>query len=113
MVMKKKRILSPVGCVLFLLFSVSFVTLPTEAEAQAVASEGVQFDVSDSLRGNLKTLIGEDVSVNLRSGTTYRGFVKSVGDHFIHLEKIAHRDFFDALIRMEDIAAIEVQFRGR
>ena len=111
--MKKTRMLSSVGVVLCLLVAASFFAVPTGVEAaQVVAFEGVKFDVFDSLRGNLKTFIGKDVYVHLRSGNTYRGVLKSVGDHFIHLEKIAHRDFFDALVRIEDIAAIEVQFRG-
>jgi hypothetical protein len=34
-----------------------------------------------------------------------------VGDHFVHLEKLAGREFFDVLIRIEDISAVEARFR--
>jgi small nuclear ribonucleoprotein (snRNP)-like protein len=111
--MKKAKMVSSAGIVLFLLIFAASVTLPATVEAQVVPFQGVNFDVFDTLKGNLKMFIGKDVYVHLRSGNTYRGFLKSVGDHFIHLEKIASRDFFDALIRIEDIAAIEVQFRGQ
>jgi hypothetical protein len=34
-----------------------------------------------------------------------------VGDHFLHLERLAGRDFYDALVRIEDISAVEARFR--
>jgi len=60
---------------------------------------------------NLKIYAGKDVFVHLRSGKTIQGYVKSVGNDFLHLEKLAGRDFYDVLIRMDDIGAIEVKFR--
>jgi len=37
--------------------------------------------------------------------------VKNVGNHFIHLEKLDGKDYFDALIRIENICSVEAQFR--
>lgn len=83
-----------------------------EAEAKsAVPIEGAQFDVSASLKDNIKSLIGKDVVVNLRSGKTHQGFVKAVGDDFVHLEKLSGRDFYDALVRIADISSIELKIR--
>jgi len=86
----------------------------TDAQAQqkkATALEGTKFDTGISLADNLKIYAGKDVFVHLRSGKTIQGYVKSVGNDFLHLEKLAGRDFYDALIRMDDIGAIEVKFR--
>jgi hypothetical protein len=87
-----------------------------EAEAQAQQKkatdlEGVKFDTAASLTDNIKNFSGKDVLVHLRSGKTVQGYVKSVGNGLIHLEKLSGRDFYDALIRIEDISAIEVKFR--
>jgi ferredoxin-fold anticodon binding domain-containing protein len=83
-----------------------------QAHAKTVtALEGVGFDTSASLKDTLKAHVGKDVVVHLRSGKTLQGYVKSVGDHFLHLEKLAGREFYDALVRIEDISAIEVKFR--
>jgi hypothetical protein len=87
-----------------------------EAKAQAqqkimTALEGVGFDTAASLADNIKSFSGKDVFVHLRSGKTVQGYVKSVGNALIHLEKLSGRDFYDALIRIEDISAIEVKFR--
>ena len=40
-----------------------------------------------------------------------RGYVKTVGDQAVHLEKLAGRDFYDGLICIDDISAIEAKFR--
>jgi small nuclear ribonucleoprotein (snRNP)-like protein len=81
------------------------------AQSRVTAIQGVNFTVSGSFMDNLKALAGKDVYINLHSGKTYQGFLKSVGDHLIHVEKIAGKEYFDALIRIEDISAIEVKFR--
>jgi hypothetical protein len=37
--------------------------------------------------------------------------VKGVGDHLVHLEKLAGKEHFDALIRIDRIDAIDARFR--
>jgi hypothetical protein len=90
------------------------VFLAVEAGAEgkkATPVEGARFDTSFPLKDNLKTFQGKDVHLLLRSGQTIQGYVKSVGDHFLHLEKLAGKDFYDALVRMDDISAVEAKFR--
>ena len=112
--MKRVKMLSSVGVILAILFSVAVLTLPAEAEAQAkvVAIEGMKYQVGASMQDNLKSLVGKKVYVALASGKTFAGFVKEVGNHFMHLEKLEGKDFFDALIRIEDISAIDAKFRN-
>jgi len=93
-------------------FSTSLFVPIAWAQAKSVTPiEGVKFEVQNSLGDNLKFFTGKDVYVHLRSGDTFQGYVKSVGDHFVHLEKLSGKDFFDVLIRIEDISAIEAKFR--
>jgi hypothetical protein len=94
------------------LFSLLFLGLQAEAEAKSIVPiEGSNFDVSVSMKDNLKLFTGKDVFVHLRSGKTLQGYVKAVGNDFVHLEKLAGRDFYDAFIRIEDISAMEAKFR--
>ncbi len=93
------------------IFCVSFFAVSTELSAQTVVIKGVSFNTAGSLKDNLDPLVGKDIFVSLRSGKVYQGFVKSVGSSFIHLEKIAGKDFYDVFIRMDDISAIEAKFR--
>jgi uncharacterized membrane protein len=107
--------LSRVGMVLMLtLFVVSPVLHMDEAAAEgkkATPVEGARFDTSFPMKENLSVFLGKDVYVHLKSGNTIQGYVKSVGDHFLHLERLAGRDFYDALVRIDDISAMEAKFR--
>jgi small nuclear ribonucleoprotein (snRNP)-like protein len=109
--MKKSTRHGSAAMVAAILISAAILTFPVLAAVQSKPIEGVKFEVAQSLNDNLKPFVGKNVYVALRSGKTYLGSLKAVGEHFIHLEKIAEKNFYDALIRVEDISAIEVQFR--
>jgi hypothetical protein len=83
-----------------------------ELFAQGSAPAEAGYNVAASLKDNLSAFTGKDVYVSLRSGKVYQGYVKAVGENFVHLEKIAGKEYFDALIRIRDISAIEARFRG-
>jgi len=95
-----------------ILFAAIFIVFPASAQTRsAVPVPGAKFEVSFSIQENLKTYIGKDVLIHLRSGKTFQGYVKAVGDQAVHLERISGRDFYDALIRIDDISAVEAKFR--
>lgn len=110
---RKAKIKGPLRTVLaiFIMFAAVCATLPFEANAATVAIEGVSYNVDAGIPDNLKSLIGKKVNVTLGSGKTFSGTVKNVGAHMVHLEKLDGKDFFDALIRVEDISAIDTRFR--
>jgi len=102
-----------IGSVLALIFAVSLL-LAVEAGAEgkkATPVDGARFDTSFPLKENLNTFMGKDIYVHLRAGKTIQGYVRSVGDHFLHLERLAGKEFFDALVRIDDISAVEARFR--
>jgi small nuclear ribonucleoprotein (snRNP)-like protein len=101
------------GTVMALLLTIVSFALPNEsmAKKKTVAIAGMSYNVNSSLADNIKSLVGKKVSVITISGKTFTGFVKEVGPHLIHLEKLENKEFFDALIRTENIAAIEALFR--
>jgi len=74
--------------------------------------EEISYNVNSSLADNLKSLMGKKVYVSLDSGKTFAGFVKEIGKDLIHLEKLDGKDYFDALIKIENINAIDTRFRG-
>ncbi|MCP4681782.1 MAG: hypothetical protein GY864_05595 [Desulfobacterales bacterium] len=111
--MKKLKMIGSVGFALTVLFYVTILMPPTESEAKTktVAIEGIGYNVNASLAANLKALINKKVYVALDSGETFIGLVKEVGNHLVHLEKLDGKNHFDALIRIEDISAINTRFR--
>ena len=112
MVMKRR-----VGFVLVVILA--FITFfggssfsPSQSLARStVPVEGSKFDTSLSLIDNLRNYTGKNVFIHLKSGKTLQGYVKIVGNNLVHLEKLAGKDFYDALIRIEEINAIEAKFR--
>ena len=74
--------------------------------------EKISYHVNGSIADNLKSLSGKQVYVTLDSGKTFAGLVKEVGNHLLHLEKLQDKDYFDALIKIENISAIDTRFRG-
>jgi len=111
--MKRRKMLGLVGVMLALVFVMAVVALPDEAVAAAKVSavEGMSYNVGASLQDNLKSLVGKKVYLTLDSGKTFAGLVKEVGNNFVHLEKLDGKDFFDALVRIEDISAVDAKFR--
>jgi hypothetical protein len=97
-----------------MVFLLAMLFLPIAVAGAAtnlVAVEGVSYNVNASLADNLTALLGKKVYVTLESGKTFTGFVKAVGNHLLHLEKLAGKDYFDALIQIDSISAIDTRFR--
>jgi len=113
LMMKKVRTFSSAAGILGVLISITLFALPADlgAGANVVPIEGTSYNVTMSLTDNLKSFIGKRVTVTLGSGSAFTGLVKEVGDHLAHLEKLEGKDFFDALICIENITAIEARFR--
>jgi hypothetical protein len=91
------------------------LALPTSVPAQqakVTAVEGVSYNVNASMVDNLKSLTGKKVSVTLDSGKSFTGIVKEVGNHLVQLEKLEGKEYFDALIVIEHIEAIDTRVRG-
>ena len=110
--MKKSKMFGSAGLLMAILFILILVpSLEAAAKTKIIAIEGVRYNVNFSLQDNLKSFIGKKVNVTLNSGKTFGGFIKEVGDHFIQLEKLDGKSYFDALIRIEDISAIDTKFR--
>ena len=51
------------------------------------------------------------ITVYLGNGETLEGNVGGVADHHVVLSSLANRDFYDAVIRIKEISAIEIRAR--
>ena len=92
----------------FILLVVSPLSI---AGPKVIPVDEVNYIINASMMDNLNNFTGKNVTLTLDGGKTLTGVVKSVGSHLIHLEKIELKEFFDSLIRIDSIQAIEVQFR--
>ena len=112
--MGKKDVVRSLLLVLIMLFiSLSLIGLPSDAAAQKGQKmrKGVSYNVDENMGRNLKAMEGRRISITLDSGKTFSGIVKKVGRHLIHLEKLDGKEYYDALIRIDKIMAIDARFR--
>jgi hypothetical protein len=99
------------GFVLMALLLAHLVVTPQTAQAAAGPKEYVQLNAAIPPTDNLIAMKGRTVAVSLSSGQVMTGVVKEVQSNLLHLEKLSQKEFFDALIRVDQIIGIEVRAR--
>ncbi len=80
-------------------------------QAESVPVEGARFNVEAGMADNLKVFEGKRIIVVLNSGKELFGTLKAVSGNYLHIAELEGMDFYDALIRMEHVAAIKARFR--
>lgn len=82
--------------------------LPAGEERKMVVEE------QDSMASVLKRLEGKTVRFRLAgSGDELVGKLQKVGKELAHVSDLSGREFFDAVVRIDQVAAVSVQVRGR
>jgi len=86
-----------VGCLLY--SAIALAQSPLNAQA--------------TMRDNLNALMAakKPVVIILKNGTSYRATIGSVGDHFVVLTQPSQKEFFDVLVAIDEIAAVEARAR--
>ena len=92
---------------------VLFTALLLALAGPASGAESYQLDGNDALLNNLKMFKGKGVYIKLVSGEEIGGRIKHVGNSMIHIEKIINKEFYDALIRLDNIAGIRFRARSK
>jgi hypothetical protein len=67
----------------------------------------------DSIDSVLETQVGQRVTVTLASGTEITGIVRSVGEEVVHLSELSGKEFYDAVVSLDEIAAVTIRVRGK
>jgi hypothetical protein len=55
---------------------------------------------------------GRDIELVLANGKSYRGKLGSIGTETVILTQIAGKEFYDVLIALDEIAAVELRVRS-
>jgi len=79
--------------------------------ASAAEKDAVQFSVNMSMTENLTALKGKTVTVHLASGQALTGTINDVKGNLLHLVKLSQKDFYDALVAIDRISAVEMKAR--
>ena len=106
---KKNLLVSGVMVAALLMTSLTFAIHSVQAAGEG--KQFVQLNSGISLADNLTALKGKAATVFLSSGQSMTGIVKDVNANILHLEKISEKEFYDAIIRVDMISAIEARVR--
>ena len=66
---------------------------------------------ADAIKVNLERQVGKRVRLRLISGQDVQGTVVVVGTAAVHVARLAGMDFFDAVVRLDQVAAVIVKMR--
>ncbi len=67
----------------------------------------------DAIKHALEQQVGKRVKVKLESGQDLEGKVAKVGTHAAQLTELSGMEFFDATVKIEEIAAVIVRVRTK
>jgi hypothetical protein len=81
------------------------------SQGGAAAQEKPSFNPSITLKDNLASNVGKRVSLMISSGESLDGTIEKVGDHFVLISKLSGKDYYDAVVRIDEVKAIV--FRAR
>jgi hypothetical protein len=69
--------------------------------------------VGESVKIMLDASVGRAVTLQMASGQEIGGTVAKVGDHVVHLARVAGRDFYDAVVVLDRVDAVLFKVVGR
>ena len=82
--------------------------------AAIAADEGYTLKPDAKMGAVLKDLSGKRVTLHLRGGgVELTGKLAVVGDNTLQLSQLANKEFFDAIVAIDTVAAVEVKNRSQ
>jgi hypothetical protein len=88
-----------------------FIIPRAVSAADTESKENAKFNVGTTMVSNLASLTGKTITVTLSSGQTFTGVVSDAKDNLLYLTRITQREFYDALIAIDHISAIEMKVK--
>jgi len=78
-----------------------------------VLADDVKLDVSgaNAIHSTLQATAGKSVTLKLNSGQEISGKVAEVGPNAVHISEIKGQEFFDAVVRLDDVSAVIVRVK--
>ncbi|MHA1941310.1 MAG: hypothetical protein ACW97P_06260 [Candidatus Hodarchaeales archaeon] len=85
---------------------VTSMIISLTATAVTAAGYDIKFSDDASLQTSLLQFQGKSVEVRLKSGDQLSGRLSNVGSHVILLKELQGKEFYDALVRIDEIGAV-------
>jgi hypothetical protein len=108
MIRQQVRRVAGAGLIVMSLLGTAVVVSP-----RLGAQAPVDLNSPDSIRVTLEAQLKKRVRVKLVSGQDLEGQVAQLGSHAVLLTELAGMEFYDATVRLDQIAAVVVRRAGR
>ena len=89
------------------------LTLIAMLAVAAAADNAVGFQASDTTATVLKRQVGQRIELRMKSGEKLGGKIEAVGDKTVHLTSVTGQELFDAVVVIDDIAAVLIRTSGK
>lgn len=78
-------------------------------------AEDVKFELkaSEGMRDILVEHTGKRVTLYLTNGAEIEGTIKTVGLSLVHVSRLVGREFYDAVVSLDKIAALRMRMREK
>ena len=83
--------------------------LALAAAQVSLAAQELRIGPNDTMQAVIAAQKGKRVTVRVRSGQELTGTVRDVSARLLHLGAISGREFFDAVVPLESIDAVQVR----
>jgi hypothetical protein len=94
------------AAVIALCLAIGSASLVTHSMAQ---NTQIDLNNADSMRQAIEQHTGKRVKLKLLSGQDVEGVVSKIGSHAVSLTELTGMEFFDATIRLDQVAAVIVR----
>jgi hypothetical protein len=96
----------PAAIVVAICFAIGSAGLVTRTMAQ---NTQIDLNSTDSIRQTIEQQAGKRVKLKLLSGQDVEGIVSKIGSQAVSLTELTGMEFFDATVRLDQIAAVIVR----
>jgi hypothetical protein len=92
-----------------------FLSMLLPVSALDVSAQEAKYEVkaSSAISDILKDRIGKRTTIRTQSGEDIEGTVVMVGNSVVHVEKLAGKEFYDAVISLDKISAVIMRVRNK
>ena len=83
------------------------------AAATSFAQSRLDIEANDSMQSVLQRQLGQPVELRMKSGEKLGGKLEKVTEKIAHLSQLTGAEYFDAVVVIDDIAAVVVRAKGK
>ncbi len=93
--------------------TIAILALMSTLATATIAADKVAFTPEDTTATVLARQAGQKVELVLNSGEHVSGTVKAVGSKAVHIGAITGKEFYDAVVALDDVSAVIVRNDGK